>query len=302
MFHNENMLINYFKSLRPHHWVKNGFIFQPLFFAQRFGDLVALLSCATVFLGFSLVASSIYVINDIKDMEQDRLHPRKCKRPIASGAVTIHQGMILAAISLIFGLAITGFGVKNIMLTGVVVFYFLMNLAYTLRLKRYAIIDVMIIAVGFVLRIMVGGIAADVELSSWIILMTFLLAMFLGFAKRRDDVLIIKNGGIKARENIVRYNESFIDSVLIMTAAITIVAYIMYCMSPEVVQRMGSDKLYITSIFVIAGIIRYLQRTMVDETSGNPTKLMMSDRFLQLTVICWIAAFVVIIYAGKFFS
>ena len=295
-------MINYFKSLRPHHWVKNGFIFLPLFFAQRFGDLAALLNCAIVFLGFSLVASSIYIINDIKDIEQDKLHPRKCKRPIASGAVTTRQGMILSALSLLSGLAIVGFGMQNVLLTGVVFFYFLMNLAYTLRLKRYAIIDVMIIAIGFVLRIMVGGIAVDVELSSWIILMTFLLAMFLGFAKRRDDVLIIKNGGIQARENIVRYNEGFIDSVLVMTAAITIVAYIMYCMSPEVEQRMGSDKVYITSIFVIAGIIRYLQRTMVDETSGNPTRLMMSDRFLQLIVIGWIFAFVVIIYISKYFS
>ena len=275
-------MINYFKSLRPHHWVKNGFIFLPLFFAQRFGDLAALLNCAIVFLGFSLVASSIYIINDIKDMEQDKLHPRKCKRPIASGAVTIRQGMILSALSLLAGLAIAGFGMQNVLLIGVVFFYFLMNLAYTLRLKRYAIIDVMIIAIGFVLRIMVGGIAADVELSSWIILMTFLLALFLGFAKRRDDVLIIKKGGIQPRENIVRYNEGFIDSVLVMTAAITIVAYIMYCMSPEVEQRMGSDKVYITSIFVIAGIIRYLQRTMVDETSGNSTRLMMSDRFFTI--------------------
>jgi len=294
-------MINYLISLRPHHWAKNGFIFLPLFFAQRFGDVAALFNCATAFLGFSLVASSIYVINDINDIEQDRLHPRKCNRPIASGAVTIRQGMILSAISLLSGLAITGFGVQNIILIGVVVFYFFMNLAYTLRLKRYAIIDVMIIAVGFVLRIMMGGIAADVELSSWIILMTFLLALFLGFAKRRDDVLINKAGGIKARANILRYNESFIDSVLVMTAAITIVAYIMYCMSSEVVERMGSDKLYLTSIFVIAGIIRYLQRTMVDETSGNPTKLFLKDRFLQLVIIGWIASFVVIIYAHKLF-
>lgn len=293
------MFINLIKSLRPYHWVKNSFIFLPLFFAQRFGDLSALLNCVIAFGGFSLVASSIYVINDINDIELDRQHPRKCRRPIASGVISIKQGISLAVISFILGMAITVFGVCNIILTGVVLVYYLLNLAYTLRLKRYAIIDVMIIASGFVLRIMVGGIAAEVELSSWIILMTFLLAMFLGFAKRRDDVLISQKDGIIARANIVRYNVGFIDSVLVMTAGITIVAYIMYCMSPEVVERMRSDNLYISSIFVITGIIRYLQHTMVYETSGNPTKMLIRDRFLQLVILGWIATFIVIMYVDQ---
>lgn len=171
-----------------------------------------------------------------------------------------------------------------------------MNIAYCVKLKQIAIIDTIIIATGFVLRILIGGIVTQIWISEWLILMTFLLALFLAFAKRRDDVVIYTNTGVKARSNINRYNLDFMNQAISIIAAITIVCYIMYTVSDEVVQRMESSHLYLTSIWVIAGILRYLQLTIVDVKSGSPTKVLMKDRFTQLCIAGWIASYFVILY------
>ena len=174
--------------------------------------------------------------------------------------------------------------------------YFVINIAYCLKLKHMAIIDVFVISAGFVMRIYVGGIATYVVLSHWIVLMTFLLALFLAFAKRRDDVVIYEETGMLSRKNVDQYNLPFINQVIGILSAITIVCYIMYTVSPEVVERFGSRYVYITSVFVLAGIIRYLQLTIVEMRSGSPTKVLMSDFFTHLCLLLWIASFIVIIY------
>lgn len=171
-----------------------------------------------------------------------------------------------------------------------------MNIAYCIRLKQIALVDVFIISVGFVLRVIFGGLVINVVLSQWIIIMTFLLALFLAFAKRRDDVVIYTGTGIKSRKNVNRYNLDFMNLAITIVATITVVSYIMYTTSYEVIERTGSSYLYMTSIFVLLGILRYLQLTLVDIKSASPTNVLLKDRFIQFCIACWILSFFVIIY------
>lgn len=284
--------------LRPQQWLKNGFIFLPLFFDHKLLDFDVLLSAVIAFFAYSFAASGIYCLNDIIDVEADRKHPKKCKRPIAAGTVSKAMAFGLIAMCMV---------VSSLMLmaletqakwkvAAIIAIYFVMNIAYCLKLKQKAIVDVFIIAVGFVLRIFVGGFATDIELSQWIVLMTFLLALFLAFAKRRDDVVIYEDTGVLARKNVNRYNLTFMNQVIGVVASITMVSYILYTVSPEVMERMGSRYVYLTSVFVLAGIIRYLQLTIVDVKSGSPTKVLMRDRFVQYCIAGWILSFILIIY------
>lgn len=177
------------------------------------------------------------------------------------------------------------------------IIYLITNISYSIYLKKIIILDVFIIAFGFVIRLFLGAIAGDVLLSHWIVLMTFLLALFLAFAKRRDDVVQYECYGEKLRKNIDRYNLPFMNQVITIIGTITIVCYILYTVSPEALGRFQSRHLYLTSIFVLLGIIRYLQLTIVDVKSGSPTKVLLTDRFLQTTIILWLASFFFIIYA-----
>lgn len=284
--------------LRPQQWLKNGFIFLPLFFDHKLLDFDVLLSAVIAFFAYSFAASGIYCLNDVIDVEADRKHPKKCKRPIAAGRVSKAMAFGLIAmcmvVSSVMVMALETHAKWKV--AAVIVIYFVMNIAYCLKLKQKAIVDVFIIAVGFVLRIFVGGFATDIELSQWIVLMTFLLALFLAFAKRRDDVVIYEDTGVLARKNVNRYNLSFMNQVIGVVASITMVCYILYTVSPEVMERMGSRYVYLTSIFVLAGIIRYLQLTIVDVKSGSPTKVLMRDRFVQYCIAGWILSFILIIY------
>lgn len=180
----------------------------------------------------------------------------------------------------------------------VILFYWLLNLAYCAKLKQYAIIDVCIVAFGFVLRMLAGGEAAGIELSHWIVLMTFLITLFMSFAKRRDDVLRMEHTGEAPRKNTIRYNATFMDQALTITASVTLVCYIMYTVSPEVMLRFHTNKLYLTSIFVLLGLLRYIQVAVVDKQSGNPTKVVLHDRFIQLDLLAWLVTFIIIIYAA----
>ena len=185
---------------------------------------------------------------------------------------------------------------KRLETGAVIMFYYVLNLAYCMRLKQYAILDVCIVALGFVLRIFVGGIATSVVLSKWIVLMTFLLTLFLSFAKRRDDVVRMNDTGEAPRKNTIRYNLTFINQAITIAASVTLVCYIMYTVSPEVVERFHTDKLYLTSVFVLLGLLRYIQLAVVDKRSGDPTKVMLKDLFIQLIVLLWCLSFFIIIY------
>ena len=287
--------------LRPQQWVKNGFVFLPLFFNGKLHHLDLLQSAIIVFIAYCLAASGIYCFNDIFDADTDKRHPQKKTRPIASGAISKTTGLIIMGLCLLISIIIIFFffskeNYKMIKLLGVIVFYIIMNIAYCIKLKQMAIVDVFIIATGFVLRIIAGGFATGIQLSQWIVLMTFLLALFLAFAKRRDDVVIYEDTGMLTRQNVSRYNIAFLNQAIGIVASITMVCYIMYTVSPEVTERFNSHYVYTTSIFVLAGIIRYLQVTLVDIRSGSPTKILLKDRFIQICIIGWVLTFFFILY------
>jgi 4-hydroxybenzoate polyprenyltransferase len=272
-------------------------MFLPLFFAGRIFDQDKLLLLVAGFFGFSFSASFIYVLNDYRDIESDRSHPEKKNRPLASGAISPAAGLTLALLLLLSGLSI-GYFLDFGFLT-CLFFYVVLNVAYSLKLKHIPILDTSIIATGFVLRIIAGAEIADVPTSKWIILMTFLLALLLGFAKRRDDVLIFNESGKKLRKSIDGYNLDFINLSMILMAGIVIMSYILYTLSPEVVQRWKTENLYLTAFPVILGILRYLQLTFVENRSGNPTRILLKDIIIQSVIAVWIVLFYLIIYMHK---
>lgn len=290
---------NILKLIRPHQWLKNVFVLIPMFFGGSLLDPEDIRASVLTFLAYSFVASSVYCFNDINDVEADRRHPVKCKRPLASGAVSMGTAWMLMALMFVLAALMTALlGDRGHILKvgGVLLFYYILNICYCAKLKQYAIVDVCIVAFGFVLRVLAGGFATDITLSKWLVLMTFLLTLFLSFAKRRDDVLRMNETGEPPRKNTIRYNLTFINQAITITASVTLVCYIMYTVSPEVVARLGSDLLYLTSVFVLLGLLRYMQITVVDKKSGDPTKIMLRDRFTQLVVMLWALTFLILIY------
>ena len=287
---------NILKLMRPYQWVKNVFVFIPLFFGGQLTEMDQLLNSIIMFVAFCLAASSIYCFNDIIDVEADRNHYAKRNRPIASGAVSIKQAYVVMFALIAVSIAILWFLLSDVNALMIVAFYWLLQVAYCAILKRQAIIDVTILAFGFVLRIIAGGIAADVTVSKWLVLMTFLLTLFLGFAKRRDDVLLYNKDGKSPRYNTRRYNLTFLNQTLTICGSVMLVCYIMYTVSPEVMAKFGSHYIYLTSIYVLLGLLRYIQLTVVDEKSGDPTKMLLHDRFIRLDVLAWLLTFLFLIY------
>lgn len=296
------MKSNLLKLIRPHQWLKNVFVMIPMFFGGSLLDPSDIRASVVTFFAFSFIASSVYCFNDIIDVEADRRHPVKCKRPIASGAISVRSAWALMALMFLLSVGTvclldTYSHVINVGL--VILIYYILNILYCSKLKQFAIVDVCIIAFGFVLRVLAGGFATDIALSKWLVLMTFLLTLFLSFAKRRDDVLRMNETGEPPRKNTIRYNLTFINQAITITASVTLVCYIMYTVSPEVVNRFHSDLLYLTSVFVLLGLLRYIQITVVDKRSGDPTKMMLRDRFTQCVVLLWALTFLVLIYVIK---
>lgn len=292
----------YIKLIRPHQWIKNVFVMIPMFFGGSLFDPHDIASSVIVFFAFSFIASSVYCFNDVIDVEADRRHPVKCLRPVASGAISVGCAWGLMLLMLVLSVAVLSLldSFNRFLNVGsVLLFYYIMNLAYCARLKQYAIVDVTIIAFGFVLRVLSGGLATDIALSNWLVLMTFLLTLFLSFAKRRDDVLRMNETGEAPRKNTIRYNLTFINQAITITASVTLVCYVMYTVSPDIVNRFHSDQLYLTTVFVLLGLLRYIQITVVDKKSGDPTKVMLRDRFTQCVVVLWALTFLVLIYVIK---
>jgi decaprenyl-phosphate phosphoribosyltransferase len=284
----------YIQLLRPHQYVKNLFIFLPQFFGMQITNTALLGRTVFAFVAFSLMASAVYVFNDYHDREEDRNHPQKRSRPLASGRVTPTAALVLAvALLAVAGIIFVALGTKALV---VAVVYLALNVAYTLLLKHVPILDAFSVASGFVLRLSVGSAVTAIVLSKWIVLMTFLLALFLAFAKRRSDVLIYLESGQKSRKLVDGYNLQVLDAFMVIVASVVIVAYIMYTVSAEVVARTGTENLYFTVAFVILGIMRYLQISIVRGDGGSPTQVFLRDRFIQLSVLGWALANAAILY------
>ena len=279
---------------RPTQYTKNLFIFLPMLFAFKINDLVLLKSAFIAFIAFSLIASAVYTVNDWFDRLEDASHSIKKARPIASGRIGLYTAVCFASVLFVSGIYI-GSTVSAVVVM-LLLIYMCLNIAYSVILKHIAIIDVVVISLGFVIRLFVGSYATNIGLSHWIIVMTFLLALFLSLAKRRDDVLIYLKTQTKARKVIDGYNLKFLDAAMMMTSSIVILAYILWSISQDVTTRIGSDELYLTSIFVVVGILRYMQITFVEEKSGNPSSILLIDRFIQLSLFGWITSFALLFY------
>jgi len=284
----------FIKLIRPHQYLKNLFIFLPIFFSLKINQVDHLIHTLVAFFAFSLTASAIYILNDFLDIEADQNHPQKKFRPLASGKISKKTAFLIFIL-------FTSIGFITIASLSLIAFYivlgyFVLNILYSFHLKHIAIIDVIIIAIGFVLRVFVGITVIAQDTSMWIIVMTFLLALFLALAKRRDDIIIYNTTGQKMRKVIDGYNLQFVDISMTMMAGVVIVSYLMYCVSPEVIAKTGSNKIYITSLFVIIGIMRYMQVTFVEENSGNPTRILMKDRLIQISLTFWLATFALLLY------
>ena len=285
------------KVLRPQQWIKNTFVFLPLFFGGQLADVNLLVNSIIAFFAFSFAASSIYCFNDVIDVEADRRHPVKCHRPVASGAVSVALAYTMMFVMFAAAIAMLAFLSDGLVQTAAVIIgYWCLNLAYCWQLKKYAIIDVCIISFGFVLRILAGGMSTGIVPSQWLVMMTFLLTLFLSFAKRRDDVLRMNKTGEAPRQNTSRYNLTFINQAITISGSVMLVCYIMYTVSPEVVANFGTPYVYLTSAYVIIGLLRYIQIAVVDEKTGDPTKVILRDRAIQIVVAAWIATFLFIIY------
>ena len=291
------MIKSALKLIRPKQWLKNVFVMMPMFFGGSLMNTQAIYAAVVTFFAYSFIASSVYCFNDIIDVEYDRRHPVKCHRPIASGAITLTQAYGLMALMFFLSMAtLLLLRVNMWVVGGIILFYYVLNLTYCAWLKQHAIVDVCVVAFGFVLRLLAGGEATEVTLSKWLVLMTFLLTLFLSFAKRRDDVIRMEETGEAPRKNTIRYNLTFINQAITITASVTLVCYIMYTVSPEVTARAHTEYLYLTTIFVLLGLLRYIQLTVVDKRSGDPTKIMLRDRFTQVVVLLFALSFFLIIY------
>ena len=286
--------MHYLKLLRPKDWAKNLFLFIPLFFAGELFQFNKVLEIFWGFLAFCCIASAIYILNDYRDREEDRKHPTKKNRPIASGAISPTVALVIFFILVILGLGL-GYWIRAKFLF-ILSIYFLLNVAYSFGLKNIPILDIIIVAIGFVLRIKGGAVIGKVGLTEWLNIMVFLLALFMAIGKRRDDVLLKLSSGTDMRKSIKGYNLDFLNVLLALVCAVIIVAYFMYTMSPEVIARYGTYRLYYTCLFVLAGIMRYLQIIYIQADSGSPTKILYKDRFIQITILLWIATFYVILY------
>ncbi len=284
----------YLQLARPHQFFKNGFVWLPIFFGAKLADLGALEQTLIAFAAFCCAAGGVYVLNDLKDVEEDRRHPTKKNRPLARGAIEPPEAMMFMAVLLILA-ALLGALLPRPDFLLILGAYLLLNVAYSFFLKHRAIVDIVCIALGFVLRVLAGGVAAAVPISHWIVILTFLLAIFLALAKRRDDLLLAAEGQ-STRRSIDGYSLEFVSVSMAVMAAVIIVAYILYTVSPDTIQKHGTDRLYLTGFWVVLGLLRYLQLALVENHTASPTKILLRDRFLQAVLTLWVLSFFFLIY------
>lgn len=288
---------DYVILLRPKQWVNNLLVFCPAFFSNNLLSEGVLLWSVVIFVSFCFLSSSIYCFNDIKDAEHDRLHPIKKLRPISSGKLSVKRGYLMMVSSLLLSLVIplTVDMPGRAMLYVILLVYYILNISYCMKLKHIAIIDVITISMGYVLRVFAGGVIG-IWISQWIVLMTFLLALFLSLYKRRTDIVFLESTDMGTSQSLYGYNLTFINYSLAIILSITLVCYIMYTVSDEVIYRMGSSYLYLTTLWVLIAIFRILQRALVHVSTDTPVQLLYKDYLILICLFGWISSFAAIIY------
>lgn len=281
------------RAMRPKHWIKNVFVLAALVFAEKLNDPPAVLRSLAAFAVFCALSSSVYLINDILDRKVDRLHPSKRLRPIASGALPVGAAAVLAAVLATASLAAAAR--LDVAFAAAAATYFVMNLAYSVALKRVVILDVMLVATGFLLRAWSGALVLHVEMSHWLALCTGLLALFLGFVKRRQEIAALL-GATGQRPILKEYSLPFLDQMISVVTASTVLAYSLYALSDEVAHKLATRHMGITIPFVLFGIFRYLYLVHQRGEGENPTDLVVSDASMLVNVALWVAAVYVAVY------
>jgi 4-hydroxybenzoate polyprenyltransferase len=281
-------------SLRPQQWVKNLFVFASLTFSHNLAQPGAVARSVMAFAIFCALSGAIYLINDVADVEKDRLHPQKRHRPLAAGQLTVGRALAAAALLLVGGLA--GSAWLGFAFLLVALAYVTMLVLYSVRLKNVVILDVLVVAGGFVLRAIAGAVAIGVPISGWLLICTILLALFLALGKRRHEYLTLEEDAARHRPILAEYSPAFLDQMISVVTASTVMAYALYTMSPDTTARFQTHLLPATVPFVLYGIFRYLYLLYRRALGGNPSELFLSDRPLLLNVLCWVLAVLLIIY------
>ena len=288
------MLTALFEAMRPRQWTKNVFVFAGIIFARKLTDVPSLLLSVAAFCLFCLLSSSVYIINDLLDAEQDRQHPTKKERPIASGRLSrrtaIAAAMVLAAIGI--GLAFS----VNIAFAMVSITYFVLNLLYTYSLKHLVILDVLTIAIFFVLRAVAGAEAIAVPISHWLLICTVLLALFIALSKRRHELVLLENNASSHRASLTEYTPYLLDQMIAVVTASTLMAYILYTVDARTVAEVGSTRLLYTVPCVIYGILRYLYLVHQKGEGGDPDRIVVSDRPFIINMLVWAMIAAAIVY------
>ncbi len=285
------------KSMRPYQWVKNLLVFAALFFSISYHEWTNVVRVIFAFFIFCLVSSAVYIMNDLKDIKEDKVHPIKKLRPIASGQVSkgIATGLMITLfiISLSFGLVLS----KSFFI--VLLSYVLLNVGYSYGLKKIVILDVILLSIGFLLRALAGAVVINVEASPWLFLCTLMLALLLGFGKRYNELKTLSLDAEKHRENLKEYSISFLEKLMVISASTVIVTYSLYTLSNETIIRVNSTNLIYTSPMVLFGIFRYLFLVLEKDHGGDPTKLILNDLQIVVTFILW--AITVFLILSKIF-
>jgi len=289
------MIVKYiFLSMRPEQWIKNFFVFTALLFSKNLLNLSKDIDALVGFIIFCMITGYAYMINDLVDLEKDKLHPTKSQRPIASGRLNkttaIKITTIICLVSLSFAFYINSF-------FGIIVLtYFLLNIGYSIYLKNIVIIDVVTIASGFVLRVLGGAVIISVTSSQWLVLCTILLSLFLGFSKRRHELILLEDNATGHRKVLEHYSPYFLDQMISVVTASTLICYALYTMSKDTIEKLGTSKLIYTIPFVLYGIFRYLYLVHQKEKGGSPTEVVFTDKPMIINISLWVIASVMFIY------
>ncbi len=287
-------LIEIIKTLRIKQWIKNLIIFAPLIFSQNIFNIPLLFKSLVTFVLFCLVSGAAYILNDIRDLEEDKLHPLKSKRPLASGKLKKNQALViffsLVTISLISAFLI------NVSFFATVGIYLVLQVAYSFWLKHVVILDVFLIATGFIIRVIAGGLVIEVQFSPWLFICTILLALFLALSKRRHELVLLDKSAEIHRPILREYNPHLLDQMIAVVTASTVISYCLYTISSETIDKFGTRNLIFTVPFVLYGIFRYLYLVHQRNEGGSPELLIITDKPLLIDVFLWIASAILIIY------
>jgi 4-hydroxybenzoate polyprenyltransferase len=283
-------------SLRPWEWTKNVFLFAALFFSKNLLNAELLAKTLLAFGLFCLATGGVYIINDIWDRGEDNRHPQKRSRPIASGELSV--AVAAPAAVMLLAIAVSGAFLINLAFGLVTSTYVILNIVYSQWLKHAVILDVFSIAAGFVLRVVAGAVAIDVVMSHWLIICTMLLALFLGFTKRRYEVVALASDASLHRRVLAEYNPLFLDMMIGIVTSATVIAYALYTVSAETIQRFNTDKLLLTVPFVLYGIFRYLYLVYHKSQGWNPAHALLSDGPLLLNIFLWVIVSALVLYSG----